>query len=147
MDTILAIFSQLGVNSSILPQFVIVITIFIFASLLFLNKLQFVLENREDKTIKLEGSADLTLEKVTKMSADYKAKMDLAQKETLNFISGKKTEVIFKHNETFKKTEKEINQFIEENRVMAQKQIQLSREKLKSDVSGMAGDLVNKIVQ
>ena len=147
MEQVQAIFAQLGVNSSLLPQFVIVVSIFILASALFLNKLQFVLENREEKTVKLENSADETLEKVNKMSAEYKSKMDQAQKDSLSLISGKKTEIINKHNETYKKAEKEINQFIEENRTQVQKQIHQSKEKLKADVSGLAGELVNKIVQ
>jgi F0F1-type ATP synthase membrane subunit b/b' len=147
METIQAIFAQLGVDSSLLPQFIIVVLVFILASVLFLNKLQFVLENREEKTVKLETSADSTLDKVNKMASEHKTKIDQAHKESLSLMAGKKTDVMNKHNDSFRKVEKEINQFIEENRVLAQKQIQQSREKLKGDVSGLAGDLVNKIVQ
>ena len=72
------IFTQLGVDSSLPYQFVVLAVAFILANFLFLGKLQEVLEVREEKTVKLENSADETLEKVTTMQAEYKAKVDEA---------------------------------------------------------------------
>jgi F0F1-type ATP synthase membrane subunit b/b' len=146
MDTVKAIFTQLGVDSSLLPQFIIVAVIFIVAKFLFLNHLQFVLENREDKTVKLESSADQTLENVNKMAQEYKAKIDSANKESMKIISAKKAEIQTRHGETFKKTEREINQFVENSRQEFEKEIQANRGKFLGEVDTLAGDLVKKIL-
>lgn len=147
METVKAIFTQLGVDSSLLPQFIIVFVIFIIAKFLFLNHLQFVLENREEKTVKLESSADNTLEQVNKMTQEYKAKIDSANKESMKIISAKKAEIQARYGETFKKTEKEINQFVEESRQSFEREIQANRSKFAGEIDGMANELINKIVQ
>lgn len=146
MDTVKAIFTQLGVDSSLLPQFLIVFGMFIVAKFLFLNHLQFVLENREDKTVKLESSADLTLENVNKMAQEYKAKIDGANKEAMKVVSSKKTEIQARHAETFKKTEKEINQFVENSRLDFEKEIQTNKAKFLGEVDSLSDDLVKKIL-
>lgn len=146
MDTVKAIFTQLGVDSSLIPQFVLIFIIFIVARFVFLNHLQFVLENREDKTVKLESSADHTLETVNKLAQEYKSKIDNANKESMKILSAKKQGIQASYNESFKKTEKEINQFVEESRQNIEREIQNNRSKFMSDVDGLAGDLVNKIL-
>jgi len=146
MDTVTAIFTQLGVDSSLLPQFLFVFGMFIVAKFLFLNHLQFVLENREDKTVKLESSADLTLENVNKMALEYKAKIDGANKEAMKVVSSKKAEIQARHGETFKKTEKEINQFVENSRQDFEREIQSNKSKFLGEVDSLAGDLVKKIL-
>ena len=65
METVQAIFTQLGINASLLPQFIVVVVMFILAEFIFLGRLQDVLETREEKTVKLENAADETFEKVT----------------------------------------------------------------------------------
>jgi len=146
MDTVKAIFTQLGVDSSLLPQFILIVLIFIVAKFIFLNHLQFVLENREEKTIKLESSADQTLDHVNKLSQEYRAKIDGAHKDAMKMSSLKKQEIVERHTASFKKTEKEINQFVEESRQSIEKDIQNNRSKFMSDVDGLAGDLVTKIL-
>jgi F0F1-type ATP synthase membrane subunit b/b' len=146
MDTVTAIFTQLGVDSSLLPQFLIVFGMFVIAKFLFLNHLQFVLENREEKTVKLESSADLTLENVNKMAQEYKSKIDGANKEAMKVVSSKKAEIQARHGETFKKTEKEINQFVENSRQDFEREIKSNEAKFLGEVDSLAGDLVKKIL-
>ena len=146
MDTVKAIFTQLGVDSSLLPQFITIFVIFIVAKFLFLNHLQFVLENREEKTVKLESSADNTLENVNKLAQEYKSKIDGANKEAMKIISSKKAEIQHRYGEAFKKTEKEINQFVEESRQGFEREIQANHGKFMGEVDGLAGDLVKKIL-
>ena len=90
METVQAIFTQLGVNSSLLPQFIIVFVVFVLAQFLFLGKLQEVLETREEKTVKLENSADETIENVSRMQTEYKVKIDEAHRESLKNSTEKK---------------------------------------------------------
>jgi len=146
MDTIKAIFTQLGVDSSLLPQFVLVFIIFILAKFLFLSHLQFVLENREEKTIKLENSADDTFEKVNQMSKEYKSKIEAANKEAMNVLNQGKTAIQNKLGEELKKTEKEINAFVEESRLNFEKELKANSAKFHSEVDGMAQQLVTKIL-
>lgn len=146
MDTVKAIFAQLGVDSSLLPQFVLVLVLFIIAKLLFLNHLQFVLENREEKTVKLEGHADEALERVSRLSRDYKGKIDQANKDVLKTLSTKKAEITQRYHEQFKKTEREINQFVEESRQQSEKEMQANRSRFLAETDGLAGDLVKKLV-
>ena len=83
METFVAIFTQLGVDSSLPYQFIILVIVFIAANFIFLGKLQNVLEVREEKTIKLESSADETLEKVSSMQNEYKSKIDETNRTSL----------------------------------------------------------------
>ena len=146
MDTVLQIFTQLGVDSSLLPQFLLVCVLFIVAKFLFLNHLQFVLENREDKTVKLESSADETLERVNKLSQNYKAKIDSANKDAMKVLLTKKSDIQSRFNEQFKKTEREINQFVDESRLQFEREVQANRGKFMAEADGLANDLVKKIV-
>ncbi|MCE3013853.1 MAG: hypothetical protein LW878_12375 [Proteobacteria bacterium] len=146
MDTIKAIFTQLGVDSSLLPQFILVFVIFILAKFLFLNHLQFVLENREEKTVKLENSADDTFEKVNQMSKEYKAKIDSANKEAMKVLNQGKTAIQTKLGDELKKTEKEINSFVEDSRMNFEKELKANSAKFHSEVDGMAQELVTKIL-
>lgn len=146
MDTVAQIFTQLGVDSSLLPQFILVVALFIIAKFLFLNHLQFVLENREDKTVKLEGAADETLDKVTKLNQNYKAKVDAANKDAMKVLLAKKGEIQSSLNEQFKKTEREINQFVEESRLQFEREVQANRSKFLAEADGLANDLVKKLV-
>lgn len=146
MDTVAQIFTQLGVNSTLLPQFILVCVLFVVAKFLFLNQLQFVLENREEKTVKLESSADETLERVNKISQNYKAKIDSANKDAMKVLLTKKTEIQNRYNEQFKKTEREINQFVEESRMQFEREVQANKGKFLAEADGLASDLVKKIV-
>jgi F0F1-type ATP synthase membrane subunit b/b' len=146
MDTLKAIFTQLGVDSSLLPQFFLVFALFIIAKFLFLNHLQFVLENREEKTVKLEGHADEALEKVNRLSAEYKGKIDGANKEAMKVLGQKKTDIQAIYTEQVKKTEREINLFVEESRQAYERQTQSGREAYMAQASELANDLVKKIV-
>jgi F0F1-type ATP synthase membrane subunit b/b' len=93
METVQAIFTQLGVDSSLLPQFIVVVVVFILAQFLFLGRLQEVLETREEKTVKLENSADETLEKVTRMQGEYTSKFDEANRGSLKASTEQKHKI------------------------------------------------------
>lgn len=146
MDTLKAIFTQLGVDSTLLPQFFLVFALFIIAKFLFLNHLQFVLENREEKTVKLEGHADEALEKVNRLSSDYRAKIDAANKDAMKVLGQKKTDIQSRYTEQVKKTEREINLFVDESRQAYERQTQSGRAAYMAQASELANDLVKKIV-
>ncbi len=147
METVQAIFTQLGINASLLPQFIVVVIMFILAEFLFLGKLQDVLETREEKTVKLESSADETFETVTKMTNDYKSKIDQASNEAMKVASQKKSELTSRYTEQFKTSEKEVNDFVDKSAAEFETELVSHKGKLLSEVDGLSNSLVQKILQ
>ena len=147
MDTVQAIFTQLGVDSSLLPQFIIVVAVFILAQFLFLTRLQEVLEIREEKTVKLENSADETLEKVTRMQGDYKLKIDEANRGTLKVATDQKHQLAEKYTAQYKQVEKEVNQQVDLSRNEFAKEVVGNKSKYMAEADTLAQSLVQKILQ
>lgn len=147
METFTAIFTQLGVDSSLVPQFVIILIAFIILNFLFLGRLQQVIEAREEKTVKLENSADETIEKVQKMQAEYKAKIDEAHRKALQSTNEKKQKLALQYSEQYKQTEKEVNAYVDQSRSDFSKEIEGNKEKYLSEADTLAQSLVQKILQ
>jgi F0F1-type ATP synthase membrane subunit b/b' len=147
METFTAIFTQLGVDSSLVPQFLIILTIFIIAQLLFLGKLQNVLETREEKTVKLESNADETIEKVQRMQLEYKTKMEEASRSALKTSSEKKQKIIQKYSDQYKQTEKEVGSYVDQSRNEFLNEVDSNKEKYLSEADSLAQSLVQKIIQ
>lgn len=147
METVQAIFTQLGVDSSLLPQFIIVVVVFILAQFLFLGRLQQVLETREEKTVKLENAADETLEKVTRMQSEYKAKIEDTNRSTLKTSTEQKHKITEKYTEQYKQVEREVNQFVDQSRNEFAKEVKGNREKYLADADTLAQSLVQKLLQ
>lgn len=147
MGTVQAIFTQLGVDSSLGPQFIIVVTLFVLAQFLFLSKLQSVLENREANTVGLETSADETIEQVTKMQSEYKNKIDETNRASLKKLSEKKNMITQKYSENFKLSEKEVGQFVDQSRNEFEKELAGSKEKYLAEAESLSQSLIQKILQ
>lgn len=147
METFTAIFTQLGVDSSLVPQFVIITVVFIVAQFLFLGKLQNVLETREEKTVKLESSADETIEKVQKMQTEYKAKIEDANRTALKNSTDKKSKITQKYTDQYKQTEKEVNTFVDNSRTEFTKEVAGNKDKYLAEAESLAQSLVQKILQ
>ncbi len=147
METFTAIFTQLGVDSSLVPQFVIITLVFVLAQFLFLGKLQNVLETREEKTVKLESSADETIEKVQKMQTEYKAKIEDANRTALKNSTEKKSKITQKYTDQYKQTEKEVNTFVDNSRNEFTKEVAGNKDKYLAEAESLAQSLVQKILQ
>lgn len=147
METFTAIFTQLGVDSSLVPQFVIITLVFVVAQFLFLGKLQSVLETREEKTVKLESSADETIEKVQRMQTEYKAKIEDANRTALKNSTDKKQKITQKYTDQYKQTEKEVNAFVDNSRNEFTKEVAGNKDKYLAEAETLAQSLVQKILQ
>jgi F-type H+-transporting ATPase subunit b len=147
METFTAIFTQLGVDSSLVPQFLIILSIFIVTQFLFLGKLQEVIENREAKTTKLETSADDVLEKVKKMQVEYNSKIDEANRKALILTTESKQKISQKYTEQYKSTEKEVNGYVEQARHSFANEIEMNKKSYLADADKLAQSLVQKILQ
>ena len=147
METFTAIFTQLGVDNSLVPQFVIILVVFIIAQFLFLGKLQDVIETREEKTVKLESSADETIEKVQRMQSDYKSKIEEANRAALKNSSDKKQKITQTYTEQYKQTEKEVNTFVDQSRHEFTKEVAGNKDQYLAEADALAQSLVQKIIQ
>ncbi len=147
METFTAIFTQLGVDSSLVQQFVIVVVAFVIAQFLFLGRLQEVLETREEKTVKLESSADTTIESVNRMKIEYKTKIEEANRTSLKTATEKKQSITQKYTDQYKQTEREVGQYVDQSRNEFGKEVAGNREKYLSEADALAQSLVQKIIQ
>jgi F0F1-type ATP synthase membrane subunit b/b' len=147
METFVSIFTQLGVDSSLPYQFVILVVVFIAAHFIFLGKLQNVLEVREEKTVKLESSADETLEKVTSMQNEYKVKTDDAGRVALKNSTEKKQKIVQKYTDDYKLAEKELNAQVDNSRNEFSKEIKSNKDKYLAESESLSNSLVQKILQ
>ena len=62
MEMFVDIFKQLGANQSLIHQFAIIVIVFYLSKSVFIKHLQQILENREDRTVNLEGNAEKQFE-------------------------------------------------------------------------------------
>ncbi len=147
METFTAIFTQLGVDNSLVPQFVIILVVFIIAQFLFLGKLQDVIETREEKTVKLESSADETIEKVQRMQSEYKMKIEEANRAALKNSTDKKQKITQTYTEQYKQTEKEVNTFVDQSRHEFTKEVAGNKDQYLAEADALAQSLVQKIIQ
>lgn len=147
METFTAIFTQLGVDSSLPYQFVIITIVFIAANFIFLGKLQDVLETREEKTVKLENSADETIEKVSSMQSQYKLKIEEANRAALKTATDKKAVITQKYTDQYKQNEKELSSFVDNARNEFSKEIAQNKDKYLSEADSLSQSLVQKILQ
>ncbi len=147
METFTAIFTQLGVDSSLLPQFIIITLVFICAQVLFLGKLQQVLETREEKTVKLENSAEEIIERVSRMQTDHKSKIDDVSRTALKTSTEKKQKIAQKYSDQYKQTEKEVGAFVDQSRNDFSKELSANKDKFLSEAESLSQSLVQKILQ
>jgi F0F1-type ATP synthase membrane subunit b/b' len=141
------IFTQLGVDSSLPYQFVIILVAFVLGNFIFLGKLQSVLEIREEKTVKLESSADETIEKVSTMQTEYKAKFDNANRAALKTSTDSKQSINQKYSEQYKQNEKEVNNFVDQSRNEFSKEVASNKDAYLAESQKLAQSLVQKILQ
>ncbi len=141
------ILTQMGVDGSLAYQFVIIVGVFVIANFSFLGKLQDVLEVREEKTVKLENSADETLEKVSALQGEYKVKVDEANRAALKNATDKKQQITAKYTQQYKSVEREVNSFVDKSRNEFSKEIAGNKDKYLAESESLAQTLVQKILQ
>lgn len=147
MEMVLGIFKQLGANDSLWYQLGIVVLMYFLTKVLFFDHLQKVLESREEKTVKLEGSADKQFEKVNKLASEYKDKINNANKDARTRLDQEKSEISKSLEVEYKKEEKTINDYIDSSRKDAEIKLKQQKDKILSDAEDLANSLVQKITR
>jgi F0F1-type ATP synthase membrane subunit b/b' len=147
MDSVIAIFTQLGADQSLAYQFVIFVLTFILGKLLFFNHLQRVLETRTEKTVGLEDSAEAKFEEVNKLSQEYKEKISEANKEAKSKLTTEKSEIIKTEEKRYRDYEKDVNSQVDEARKKVLSEIDEKKEQVMNEAEGLAANLVNQITR
>lgn len=145
METVKQIFVQLGVDSGILNQFVIVCVFFIVARYLFLNKLQFILEERENKTVKLDEQAEEKIQKSKVLIEEYKEKLNRVYETTQKKYNEGKSVIVQQEVEKLKKVERNLAEKLKVEQEKLNNEYNKVRNETLKDVSNLASGLVEKL--
>jgi F0F1-type ATP synthase membrane subunit b/b' len=147
METVLAIFAELGLNTTVFYQFVLVVAMFILTKSIFFGHLQNVLDTRENKSTKSEGTSDKVLEDIKKMDDEFNVKVKEASKKFMDKASIEKQQILSSLNKEYKNEEESINQFVSNSKKMTLEEINKSKIEILGSADELANSLVNKITK
>ena len=130
-----------------LYQLVIVVIFFVVAVNLIFSKLLFVLRERESKTVLLEKDAEKRMSKANELSESYRAKIDLAHRETQKVVKSKKEEIMAREDEKFKAEEAKLNKEVDAERAKIVESFKAKETEIMKEAETLADGLVSKIIQ
>lgn len=146
MDVVVGIFSQLGANGTVLHQFVILVALFFVSKALFLNKLQFVLDVRDEQTNKQELEADKNFERAEELSKRYSDSLNATYEDAQKIVEEKRSEVEKREREQLKLTEKEMAEFVTKARSENENFIHEKKGQIFKDVDTLSKKLVDRFI-
>lgn len=147
MDMVIGILKQLGADETLWQQFLIVTAMYFLAKFLFLDHLQNVIENREEKTVKLEGSAEKQFDEINKLSNEYKEKISSANKEAKANLDSSKKSIAKDLESKYRGEEKTINDYIESSRKDIEADLAQKKDQILSEAETLSNSLVQKIAK
>ncbi len=139
------VFKKLGIDSTIIFQFIIFLATFFILKVLFFSKLLFVLEQREGKTTKLEGTANEKFAEAEKMSNKYNDEVQEANVKAQELFSEKKNQIIDKERARFKSEESKVNADLDQKRKEIESEFLIQKEAVLKNADSLAGDLSNRL--
>ncbi len=139
------VFRKLGIDSTIIFQFIIFLATFFILKVLFFNKLLFVIEQREGKTTKLESSANDKFAEAERLASKYSDEVRETNTKAQGIYSEKKTLTIDKERARFKSVEAEVNKELDVKRTEIEKEFQIKKEALMKNADSLADDLSNRL--
>lgn len=145
METFLNIFKSLGADETFFYQLALVIVFYFTLKFSLFNKLQEVLDLRENKTTKLEGNANKKFAEAEELSQKYKSELDKANQEAFGIISSKKNDALELQKSKIKEVETKLNLQVEEKRKVFMAEIADHKTAILKEADSLSGDLVNKL--
>lgn len=145
METIFRILHDLGVDSTFFIQFSIFVVTLPVMHFLFMKKLRFVIEHREEKTVKEEQNADRMLETALELEEKYRKKIDDGYDNAQKLLGDRRRRVMREEMEKYRSVETEVDFFLEKSRSESLKEVEEKRKQVLMDADFLAGDLVNKL--
>lgn len=147
MDVALGILQQLGADSSLLYQFIIFVVLFFVTKFLFFDRLQSVIERREQQTVGLEVAAGKQLDEVNQLADEYREKVTTAKKSARAEYEVKKNEIIRGEEAKYKTKEKEILDYIALEKKKLVEEYEAKRSDVLKSADELSGLLVEKITK
>jgi F0F1-type ATP synthase membrane subunit b/b' len=145
MDTITQILDQLGINTTVFSQLVIVFILYFFSKYILFGKLQEVIEKRIEKTTKAVENANDFNAQFESLKQEYESKLDKTYKEVQEYKSQETSRVDKELEVVFKAEEKTLNEKIEIERNNIKAAIEAKRSEVISHSESLAEQLVEKI--
>lgn len=147
MDAVVAIFSQLGVNQSVIIQFVLFVVFFLLMKVVFLNTLQAVILKREEKTVTLSGESDLKLEEIKRLSQVYNEKISEKNREVKASVDFRKQAITKTEEQKYKEEETSQAKILEAKRIEIESELNSKKAEVLSQATSLANTLVQKVTK
>ncbi len=146
MDQILNIFKSLGVDGTVLHQFVVFTIIFIILHNLLFKKLQFVIQTREEKTTKLVDNAEENFIKAEELASQYKEKIEEAHQKASEILNKRKGEIVKAATAKMKQEQSAVDSEYEKNKNEFLSELDSKKIDVLKQSSDLSKELVNKLV-
>jgi F-type H+-transporting ATPase subunit b len=147
MEMIVTIFKSLGVDQTVFIQLVSLIIIFVILKTLLFGKLKEVLDLRDKKTIKLEGSAHAVYKKAEELQEQYKAHIEKTHQDSHLKTQKVKNDLREKESKKLKETEELLAREYETKRSAMVSEINAQRSKSLAEVETLSKNLVEKLTK
>ena len=144
-EQIMTILSNFGADETVFYQFGIFFVIFILLKSILWNKLQFVIETRENKTVKLEKNAHEKFQKSEQLYAEYSNKVKKAQAIHQENLAKSNSRVLELQTKDLKKTEDSVDLEVEEKKKELKKEIETTKGKTFSTITEISNKIVKKM--
>jgi F0F1-type ATP synthase membrane subunit b/b' len=142
-----AILANLDIDSSFFYQFAVFTFIFIILSKVVFEKLQDVVELRENNTVGLDEGADKKFDQVQELEEKYRTMMDEAYGETQTMVNSEREKIIKREKELLKKEQEVLNKAYEEKRNKVLEEVDGYKTNIMATSEELTNDLVNKLLK
>lgn len=141
------IFVQLGADSSLIYQSIIVLVVLILAKILFLNHLENLLVTREEATTGLEANAEKQFEEIENLQKQYDSKISSAHKQIKKDIDESKSTISKRLEGQYKESEQKVNAEVDKKREEAQSIANAQKQEILSNSEELSELLVSKVTK
>lgn len=141
------ILHSLELNQTFFIQFGLIVASYLIIKIVFLSKLQEVVETRESKTTKLEAEVHKKFAQIDSMASQYKEKIEIAHEEAQRVYQSKRAIIIDEQNKKIKEAEAKIANVVEAKKKELEKEVASVKEVALSKVSELSQDLLGRLVK
>ncbi len=145
MDQIIAVFTKLGADITFFYQLGLFLIFYIILKTVFFNKLQFILEIRDNKTLKLKDYANKKFEKSYKLEKDYLSRVKSVQARGHEDLRQEKEIILKKRKTLLEEAREDVERNIQRETQIFQKDVDAKKNNIFSHVTEFSNELLEKI--
>ena len=145
MDAFIDIFGKLGSDITVFYQFGIFLVLYFILKTVFFNKLQFVLEIRDNKTVKLKDSAEKKFQKAKALEEEYLAKMKMAKAKAAEELRQYKDLKLKEQTMAVKNTRDKVEKNLEKEVHSFHQLLQTKRKSIFANVGNFSKNILQRI--